>query len=84
MPLLTGIMVYVLVWWMMFFCVLPLNIQSIIKPTDGSMPGAPVNPDLKRKAILTTIISIFVWLAIYGLIKANLISFHDIAARMSM
>lgn len=48
------------------------------------MPGAPVNPDLKRKALWTTVVSIFVWLVIYGLIKANLISFHDIAARMSM
>jgi predicted secreted protein len=80
----TGVMVYVLAWWMMFFCVLPLNIESIIKPKDGTMAGAPVNPDLKRKAVLATILSAFVWLVIYLLIKANLISFHDIAARMSM
>lgn len=84
MPILTGIMVYVLVWWMIFFCMLPLNIQSITKPTDGAMPGAPINPGLKRKVVLTTIVAVAVWLAIYGLIKADLISFHDIAQQMSM
>lgn len=84
MSIFTGIMIYVLAWWMMFFCILPLNIQSIIKPTDGSMPGAPMNPDLKRKVILTTLVSIGVWIVIYLLIKADLISFRDIAAKMSM
>lgn len=80
----SGIMIYVLAWWMVFFCVLPLNIQNITKPTDGSMPGAPLNPDMKRKVILTTGISVFVWLIIYGLIKADLISFREIAQQMSM
>ncbi len=84
MSILTGVMVYVLVWWMVMFCVLPLNIQSIIKPTDGTMPGAPVNPDIKHKVILTTLVSCVVWLAIYLIIRADLISFRDIAARMSM
>ena len=46
------------------------------------MPGAPAQPHLKRKIIWTTGISMVVWLAIYGLIKANLISFHDIAQSM--
>jgi len=84
MNIFSGILVYVLTWWMVLFCVLPLNIQSITKPTDGTMAGAPVNPDMKRKIIWTTGISAIIWLIIYGLIKADLISFHDIAQRMSM
>lgn len=77
-------MVFVLIWWMVMFCVLPINIQSENKPRDGAMPGAPLNPDLKRKAIWTTGISVVIWLCIYGLIKAELVSFRDIASRMSM
>ncbi|HEU0118875.1 MAG TPA: DUF1467 family protein [Alphaproteobacteria bacterium] len=84
MPLFSSIMVFVISWWMIFFCVLPLNIQSITKPTDGTMPGAPVNPGLKRKIVITTVITFFVWLAIDLLVRADIISFHDIAARMSM
>lgn len=81
---LTAAMVFILVWWMVFFCMLPLNIQSILKPSDGSMPGAPVNPDMKRKAILATIISMIIWLVIYLLIRSNIISFREIADHMSM
>jgi predicted secreted protein len=84
MSIFSGIMVFVLVWWMVFFCALPFRIENITKPRDGNMPGAPVDPHLKGKAIIATLIAIVVWLVIYGLIKANLISFHDIAQRMSV
>jgi predicted secreted protein len=84
MPLLTGIMVYVLAWWMVFFCVLPFKIESIQKPTDGSMPGAPVNPNIKMKFWITTGIAALVWVLIDLAIRANFISFRDIAERMSM
>jgi len=76
--------VYVLIWWMVLFCVLPLNIHSIRKPTGGAMPGAPSNPDMKRKIILTTAISCVVWLVVYLIICSNLISYTDIASHMSM
>lgn len=80
----SGIVVFVLVWWMMFFCILPLRIKSIEKPTDGSMPGAPVNPYIGYKILLTTLVASVVWFAIYEIIKADLISFRDIAQKMVM
>lgn len=81
---LTGVMIYVLIWWMVMFCILPFNIQTENKPTDGAMPGAPLNPHLKGKIIITTAISSLVWVIVYCIIQANLVSFHDIAAQMSM
>jgi predicted secreted protein len=84
MNVFSGILVYVLAWWMMFFCMLPFGIQSIEKPKDGSMPGAPVNPGLKLKIILATVLAAIVWLGIYLIVTSDLISFHDIAAKMSM
>lgn len=84
MNVFSGAMVYVLVWWMVMFCMLPLNIQSLTTGENGTMPGAPREPGLKRKAVLTTIISTFVWLIIYAIIRSNLISFHDIALKMEM
>lgn len=80
----SGTVVYILTWWIVFFCVLPFNIQSIIKPTDGTMPGAPVNPRLKMKILATTFIAGAVWLVIDMLISANLISFREMADRMAM
>lgn len=82
MSVFTGIVIYLLTWWVVIFCILPLNIESIKDTKTGNMPGAPVNPGLKRKLILTTIIACFVWLAIYLIIRFGGISFQDMAARM--
>ena len=84
MNVFSGILVYVLVWWMVFFCMLPFGIKNIEKPEGGNMPGAPVNPGLKKKLILTTLISAVVWGGIYTIIKSDLISFRDIASQMRM
>ena len=46
MNIFSGIVVFVLIWWMIFFCTLPFGIRNIEQPKDGSMPGAPVDPGL--------------------------------------
>lgn len=84
MSIFSGIVVFVLIWWMVFFCSLPFGIQNIEKPTDGSMPGAPIDPGLKKKAIVATIISCVVWVIIYLIITSDLISFRAIAEKMAM
>jgi predicted secreted protein len=80
----SAIVVYVLIWWMVFFCALPFGIKNIEKPKNGTMPGAPVNPGLKRKLIITSIIAAVLWCAAYALITSNLISFHNMAQKMAM
>jgi predicted secreted protein len=84
MNIFSAVVVYVLIWWMVFFCTLPFGIKSVVRPKDGSMPGAPVNPGLKRKVIITFAITTVLWGAAYALITSNLVSFHDMAAKMSM
>ena len=45
--------VYFVIWWTVLFCVLPLNVQSQSETgnvTTGTEPGAPVAPQLWRKA----------------------------------
>jgi predicted secreted protein len=83
MNIFSGIVVYVLIWWMVFFCALPFNIKSE-KEKKGNMPGAPVDPGLKVKLIATTLITTVMWFGAYALITSNLISFRDIAAKMQM
>jgi len=66
----TGISIYLTIWWTVLFAVLPLGSQSYaeagIKVTDGGDPGAPVKPNLKRKFITTTWISAIVWILLIG------------------
>lgn len=59
--------VFVMTWWMVFFAVLPFGVRGqaeMNQVAPGTEPGAPLNPDLKRKAILTTYISIPLTVAI--------------------
>lgn len=83
MNIFSGVVVFVLIWWMVFFCALPFGIKPIENPEKGMMPGAPVNPGLKKKILITTIISALLWGIAYMIITSNLISFHDMSLKMA-
>ena len=53
------IVIFVVVWWLVLFTVLPFGIQKDDKIVGGNGPGAPKNPMLKKKILLTSIISFF-------------------------
>ena len=61
MGIVSFIGIYLVLWWTVLFAVLPLGnvtyAEAGIEVTDGGDPGAPVNPNLKRKAITTTWVS---------------------------
>lgn len=62
---LTYIATYLICWWIVFFPVLSLGARSHaeagIDLKDGGDPGAPVVPNLKRKLITTTWVSLILW-----------------------
>ena len=64
----TGVVViFTMVWWLVFFAVLPFGIRGQAEMREiarGTEPGAPLNPNLKRKAIQTTLISLPITLVI--------------------
>ncbi len=53
------IVIFVVIWWLVLFMVLPFGVQKDNEIVRGNDPGAPKNPMLKRKIILTSIISFF-------------------------
>ena len=52
-------------WFIILFIVLPINVttqndeKNVI---EGTAPSSPVNPNLKRKFSITTIVSIILWI----------------------
>jgi len=62
--------IFITVWWTVLFAVLPLGMaqQDQEPPKDGSQWGAPANPNLKKKFITTTWVSVLVWIFIMVLI----------------
>jgi len=62
--------IYVVVWWITIFAVLPLGVRSQdeageVRP--GSEPGAPIAPRLLRKAAITTVAAAIIVIFIYFL-----------------
>ena len=50
------IVIFVIIWWLVLFLVLPFGIRKDDDVKLGNDPGAPKNPGLKKKIYLTTMI----------------------------
>ena len=76
-----SIIVYVLIWWMIFFSVLPVGIQSnkerYKEKIGGIDPGAPNNPKIGKKFLITTIITSIIFIVIYYLVEFNLLNLRE-------
>ena len=76
-----SIIVYVLIWWIIFFSVLPVGIQSnkgkFKEKLEGIDPGAPNNPNISKKFIITTIITSIIFIVIYYLVKFDLLNLRE-------
>lgn len=70
MTLIPGSLVFFVIWWIVLFMVLPLGVQRDENPHKGFEPGAPKNPNLKKKFLITTIFSVVIW-AIIQVIMLN-------------
>ena len=70
-----SIIVYVLIWWIIFFSVLPIGIISqnkkIKQDLGGNDPGAPKNPNILKKFLYTTLITTVVFTVIYYIVVNN-------------
>ena len=76
-----SIIVYVMIWWIIFFSLLPVGIQSnkeVFKEKIGGMdPGAPKNPEIAKKFIITTLITTIVFAVIYYLVKFDFLNLRE-------
>ncbi len=76
-----AIVLFAVIWFMTLFVMLPQKIRS--QEEDGNVvPGtpasAPVDPQLKRKAIITTIVTVILWSAVMAVIMLHVITLDDI------
>ncbi len=78
MTLATGIAIYLTIWWTALFVILPLGTktyaESGIEVKDGGDPGAPVNPNLKKKFITTTWVSAVLWASLWLVLHFKLVT----------
>ncbi len=74
-----GAVLYLLVWWLTLFAVLPIGTQPVAEANleDGGWRGLPQAPRLGRKALITTGVAAVIWLVLYGIIVSDLFSFRS-------
>ena len=65
MTITSAIVLLSVYWFIILFIVLPINVTTQNDErnvVEGTAPSSPVNPNLKRKFSITTIVSIILWL----------------------
>ena len=73
----SGLVLFIIIWWTTLFAVLPLGTRPVQQPDQISgWRGAPEKPRLLRKVIVTTIVASLLWGGAYALIKSDMISFR--------
>jgi predicted secreted protein len=69
MNLASALAIYFIIWWLVLFVVLPFGIRNAHETgetvDEGHEPGAPVNPRLVRKVLITTILASLIFAAFY-------------------
>lgn len=80
MSFVTLILVYSVTWWLVFFAALPVGVRHDQEtgetPVEGADAGAPSNPNLKKKALYTSIITLLITVIYYYVATSGLISFR--------
>lgn len=81
MSFVTLILVYVIVWWLVFFAALPFGVraqhENDREMADGTDPGAPANPNLKKKALATSLIAAVLTTLYYFVATSGWIDFRS-------
>lgn len=74
----SGVVLYILIWWVALFAVLPIGTHAVQQPDDVSgWRGAPASPAIWKKIALTTIVASIVWGIAVAVIQSDLISFRE-------
>lgn len=83
MNLFSAFVVWLILWWLTLFIILPIGIRGQAEENDifeGSEPGAPQSVDMKRKFKQTTIVATIIWLCIVALILSGLVTWEQLGS----
>ena len=78
----SGLVVYILLWWWVFFMALPVGNRPPEDVGDGHAASAPAKPRLSIKAGATTLIAAVLWGGVYLVIDSGVISFREMADQL--
>lgn len=77
----SAIVLYAVIWFMTLFIVLPIRLKTQGDVGDivpGTHAGAPYETNLKKKALITTLIAAVIWGIVAGIILTETITVRDL------
>lgn len=75
----TGIVAFIIIWWLVLFTVLPWGVRRNEAPIMGEDHGAPVRHRILLRALVTTGITVVIWGCLFAAIELDVFSFRDIS-----
>ncbi len=76
-----SIVVFIIIWWLILFTILPIKIKSQNEKgsvVEGTDPGAPTDPKIVFKLILTTIIASILFATTYVLVYFDILNVREL------
>ena len=77
----SAIVLFAVIWFMVFFVVLPLRLTTQGEAGEvvpGTPESAPADPQIKRKARITTFWALGIWAVVAGVLISEVITVRDI------
>ena len=77
-----SIIIYTMIWWIVFFSILPIGIQSNKETFKGKIEGfdtgAPKNPKIGKKFLITTLITSILFTIIYYIVDLGFFNLRNL------
>lgn len=81
MGVMSAIVLFAVVWFMILFIVLPLRLTTQAEAGEvvpGTHQSAPADPQLRKKVKITTLWAVVIWAILAGTILTGAITVRDI------
>ena len=82
MTLFFAVSMYLVIWWIVLFVMLPISVRTSEEageePSPGNAESAPHLPHLLPKMVATTVVSSLVFAALYAIIALHVITLDQI------
>lgn len=74
----SGIALYMVIWWIALFIVLPIGTKPVPEADQSSgWRGTPERPELGKKILMTTVLAAILWGVWYLILVSEILSFRS-------
>lgn len=80
MAITSALVLFAIVWFLTLFIVLPLRLKTqadVGKVARGTPSSAPVDPQLKKRALIVTLITVVIWTILMTVVLSGVITVED-------